>query len=104
MNIGVAGEWAVGDAGARAEARSPSSVAGAITQFVWVDVDGDIDARFERAKAAGAHVVQEPADQFYGSRTYRVLDPEGHVWNFREQTRQVPREEMEQASGLTFEQ
>lgn len=41
----------------------------------------DCDATFEQAKAAGATVVNEPEDQFYGHRTFRVLDPEGYEWN-----------------------
>ena len=43
-----------------------------------------------------------PADQFYGARTYRAMDPEGHIWNFTEEVRVVSTEEMERASGLTF--
>jgi hypothetical protein len=42
----------------------------------------------------------EPEDQFYGDRTYRAVDPEGHVWTFAQTVRQVTREEAEQASGL----
>src|SRR5262245_48639706 len=38
--------------------------------WVYVAVDGDVDAHFERAKAAGAEVVRGPTDQDYGSRDY----------------------------------
>jgi PhnB protein len=44
---------------------------------VYVD---DVDRHFDRAKAAGASIVSEPQDGFWGGRTYRALDPEGHRW------------------------
>lgn len=40
----------------------------------------DVDAHFERTKAAGATILSEPTDQDYGQREYGVKDPEGHVW------------------------
>jgi len=42
----------------------------------------DVDAHFERARAGGAEIVQEPADQEYGDRRYDAKDPEGHIWFF----------------------
>ena len=42
----------------------------------------DVDAHHARAKAAGATVLAEPEDQFYGDRTHRAVDPEGHRWTF----------------------
>jgi uncharacterized glyoxalase superfamily protein PhnB len=42
----------------------------------------DVDARFERAVAAGADVVRPLNDTDYGSREFSVRDPEGHVWSF----------------------
>ena len=82
---------------------SPASVGGKNTQSVHVHLAGDIDAHCERARAAGAVILQEPADQFYGDRTYRARDPEGHVWTFGQTVRYVGREEAEQASGLKIE-
>jgi uncharacterized glyoxalase superfamily protein PhnB len=43
---------------------------------------GEVDAHYERAKAAGAEINEEPADQEYGDRRYTATDPEGHVWFF----------------------
>jgi PhnB protein len=51
------------------------------TALVHVYVD-DVDAHFERAKAAGAEIVMEPTDQEYGDRRYDAKDPEGHFWSF----------------------
>lgn len=45
-------------------------------------VTEDPDALFERARAAGARVVQELHDTDYGSRDFAVRDPEGVYWNF----------------------
>jgi uncharacterized glyoxalase superfamily protein PhnB len=42
----------------------------------------DVDAHYERVKAAGAQVESEPADQPYGLREYGVRDPENHRWWF----------------------
>jgi uncharacterized glyoxalase superfamily protein PhnB len=68
-----------------------------------VHVADDIDGHCERARAAGAVILQEPTDQFYGARTYRARDPEGHVWTFDQFVRTVTREEAEAASGLKIE-
>ena len=45
----------------------------------------------------------EPADQFYGDRTYMARDPEGHAWSFAQTVRYVTREEAEKASGLKID-
>jgi catechol 2,3-dioxygenase-like lactoylglutathione lyase family enzyme len=39
----------------------------------------DIDAAFERVRAAGAEIVQEPTDQFWGVRDFAVRDPSGNL-------------------------
>lgn len=48
---------------------------------IYLAVD-DLDARYERAKAAGAEILMEPTDQDYGSRDFICLDPEGNMWSF----------------------
>jgi uncharacterized glyoxalase superfamily protein PhnB len=91
--IMIGGEWADWT-------RSPASVGGANTQNTHVYLERDIDAHCERARAAGAVIAAEPGDQFYGDRTYRAVDPEGHVWTFAQHVRDVSRAEAEQAIGL----
>ena len=44
----------------------------------------DVDAHFARARAGGATIVAEPANE-HGQRRYRALDPEGHKWIFAQQ-------------------
>jgi len=88
----IGGEW-------EARMRSPRSANGINTQAIHVDVERDIDGHCEKARAAGAVVVQEPENQFYGARTYRALDLEGHMWTFAQFVRDVSREEAEKAIG-----
>ena len=85
-----------------ARIRSPLSLDGVNTQFFRVSVE-DIDAHCAQARAAGAQITQAPADQFYGERTYRALDLEGHVWNFTQPVAEVAPEEMERSMGLKIE-
>ena len=54
---------------------------GGVHSQVWCEVD-DVDAHYQRARAAGAVVLNEPVNQDYGYRTYRAIDPEGHRWYF----------------------
>ncbi|MBO0852180.1 MAG: VOC family protein [Nocardia sp.] len=79
--------------------RSPAGAGGANTQFVAVHLPGDLDSHCERARNAGAQIVAEPEDQFYGDRVYRVLDPEGHCWRFSAHVRDVSKAEAEAAIG-----
>ena len=46
--------------------------------YCYVD---DTDAHFARAKAGGATITAEPANE-HGNRMYRAMDPEGHRWIF----------------------
>ena len=45
---------------------------------LWAYVD-DCDAAVGRLRAAGVTVVEEPADQPWGERVARVLDPDGNL-------------------------
>ena len=94
--IMIGGEWADYTA-------SPASIGGKNTQGLHVNLDSDIDAHCATARAAGAEIEQEPADQFYGDRTYRARDPEGHVWTFAQTMRPFSPEESEKATGLKIE-
>jgi len=82
---------------------SPANTGGRNTQILHVHLEEDIDAHCARAREAGAEILQEPADQFYGDRTYRARDPEGHVWTFAKNVRPFSVEESEKATGLKIE-
>jgi uncharacterized glyoxalase superfamily protein PhnB len=62
--------------------------------LVYVD---DVDRHCARARQAGAAIVQEPSDQFYGDRTYTARDPEGQEWFFHTHVRDVSDAEMQAA-------
>jgi uncharacterized glyoxalase superfamily protein PhnB len=51
-----------------------------VTGGNYVAVD-DLDAHYERAKGAGAEIVQELVDDGFGRR-YSAHDLEGHLWIF----------------------
>ena len=82
---------------------SPASVGRKNTQTIHVHLPDGLDAHCTRARAAGAEIIHEPEDQFYGDRTYMACDPEGHVWSFAQTVRHVSREEAEKASGLKID-
>jgi PhnB protein len=54
---------------------------GHATQNLYVDV-ANVDRHYAEAVKAGARIVEEPKDTFYGARRYGAEDPEGHVWYF----------------------
>lgn len=81
--------------------RSPASIGGKNTQTVHVHLEQDIDAHCERARKAGAAILMEPETQFYGDRTYRARDPEGHIWTFGQTIKQVSPEEWDKESGFS---
>jgi uncharacterized glyoxalase superfamily protein PhnB len=80
--------------------RSPRSIGGKNTQTVHIQITTDVDAHCERARSAGAEILVEPQTQFYGDRTYRCRDPEGHIWTVSQTVETVSREEAEKTSGL----
>jgi uncharacterized glyoxalase superfamily protein PhnB len=60
---------------------APPLEGSSVGQGIYVYVE-DVDAHFERARAGGARVVYPPEDTEWGTRPYRVLDPEGYEWSF----------------------
>jgi catechol 2,3-dioxygenase-like lactoylglutathione lyase family enzyme len=46
----------------------------------------DCDATFEKLRAAGAEVLQEPMDQFWGVRDCAFRDPAGNALRFQQRT------------------
>ncbi|WP_454831768.1 VOC family protein [Pseudoxanthomonas wuyuanensis] len=70
----AASEWA-------GEIVQPADIGMKQTQSPCVIVT-DADAHYDRAKAAGAEIVIDIADQAYGGRGYSCRDLEGHLWWF----------------------
>jgi hypothetical protein len=82
----------VGDADAPFSAPSPPSGA-SVGLDVYVD---NVDQLGDRAARAGAEVLQEPTDMFYGDRSVMLRDPFGHVWAFLKHVEDLTPTEIEQ--------
>jgi uncharacterized glyoxalase superfamily protein PhnB len=65
--------------------------AGAAGLVMKVYVEG-VDRHFARAKAEGATIIAQPQDGFWGGRTYRALDHEGHRWEISQRGRDLAAE------------
>lgn len=91
--IMIGNEWSENHA-------SPASIGARNTQSVHIYIAADVDAHCDRAKTAGAQILAEPETQFYGARTYRCRDPEGHIWTVSADVEVVSTDEMEKRSGL----
>jgi uncharacterized glyoxalase superfamily protein PhnB len=89
MRVGGDSEIMMGDPGGDFQSPKRGRYIGAQIH-VYVD---DVDAHFEHARAAGAEIVNEPEDQFYGDRRYDAKDPEGHLWTFAQQVKQLAPED-----------
>lgn len=50
-----------------------------VTIYVYC---ADVDALVARARTAGASILSEPADMFWGDRMASLADPEGYRWAF----------------------
>ena len=90
MKVGSEGRIFMGDPGGDFE--GPRKL-GRETVGIYVEVDDDVDARFERAREAGATIREEPTDQDYGERRFTAEDLEGHVWYFARPIKDVAPEE-----------
>lgn len=51
------------------------------TQSLTVFID-DVEAHYQRAKSAGARIVEEPHETVYGEFQYAAHDLDGHHWLF----------------------
>lgn len=80
--------------------RSPKSIGLKCTQSVHMHLQENIDAHCEKARKAGAQIIAESETQFYGDRTYRAKDPEGHIWTFSQTVEAMTPEEWDRNSGL----
>ena len=81
----VHAELALGDAivmmGTAGVGREPFRSLPAGGTLVYCSLD-EVDALYERAKAAGAEIAMELHETEYGSRDFTVRDPEGNLWAF----------------------
>ena len=65
---------------------------GVVTQLIKLRVP-DVDTAFERAREAGAEVLEDLRTWEYGERSGVVEDPAGHRWELTQSVRDVEPEE-----------
>ena len=78
---------------------SPATFGGRSTQSVHVQLQSGLDELCARARAAGAKIEREPADQPYGDRVFTCRDVEDHPWSFGQTVQTLSVAQMEQATG-----
>lgn len=80
--------------------RNPKAVGGTtVTLHRFVE---DADAAINRAREAGATVIMEPADMFWGDRYGTITDPFGHQWSFSTRQKNLTPEEIDKAAKAFF--
>jgi PhnB protein len=79
---------------------SPLAIGGTAT-VLQIETD-DAEAAWKRAVDAGAEVLHELAEQFWGERQGQLTDPFGHRWNIGQRIRDVPRDEVVAAAARIF--
>jgi PhnB protein len=78
--------------------RRPDDLGGvSVALKIYVD---DVDEHFRRAKGAGATILSEPEDGFWGGRIYRATDLGGHHWEFSQRGRDLDPGEWRLPPGL----
>ena len=63
----------------------------------------DVDAMTKQAADAGATIIMEPIDQFYGERSAKVRDPFGHEWLLGSHIEDLTAEEIQRRFSAMFE-
>jgi PhnB protein len=75
-------------------ASKPPQADGSSPVVLHVYLEG-VDKAMQRAVAAGGKVLIPVANQFYGDRSGRFMDPFGHVWIVSTHVEDVAPEEMQ---------
>ena len=80
--------------------QTPKEVGGTtVAIFLFVE---DVDAVVQDAADAGATIIMQPEDQFWGDRLGQVIDPFGHVWQIATRVEEPTPEEIEARSREIF--
>ena len=80
--------------------QSPTTLGGTtVSILVYVP---DVDAFAAHAVAAGATLARPVQDQFYGDRSCRLVDPEGHNWSFATHIEDVSHEKIQSRAQKMF--
>jgi uncharacterized glyoxalase superfamily protein PhnB len=71
-----------------------AGVRDAMPAFLYLYLD-DADTAYRRALEAGAIVIEEPQDMFYGDRRATVRDPFGNIWQIATHKEDLTLEEIQ---------
>ena len=82
------------------KSRTPEAFGGC-PATLHINVD-DTDATVERARKAGATVLMEPADMFWGDRFAKLKDPFGYSWSITAPLSQPMSEDAKKAQLAAF--
>ncbi len=74
------------------EGRATPGELGCGTQSLTVFVE-DVEGHFQRAKVAGAKILEEPHETVYGEFQYAAMDLDGHHWLFSRHAKDLSPEE-----------
>ncbi len=80
---------------------SEAGVRDAMPAFLYLYLE-DTDGAYRRALAAGATVIEEPADMFYGDRRATVKDPFGNIWQIATHKEDLSLEEIRKRAQDAF--
>jgi uncharacterized glyoxalase superfamily protein PhnB len=103
LTFGDGAIYVVGPSNIAHGAVAPAAAGGRVTGTTHLNLTEGLDAHCERARAAGAKIEREPADQPYGDRVYTCEDLEGHKWSFGQPVKAMTVAEMEAATGRKIE-
>ena len=81
-------------------ARSAKSMGGSpVSLMIYIK---DVDAAFAKARSAGAKVVMQVADQFWGDRFGQLEDPFGLRWSMATRTKDMTPKQLSAAQDAFF--
>jgi PhnB protein len=83
------------------DARGPVAIGGTpVSLMLYFE---NCDTIFNRAVSAGARVLRQVQDQFYGDRAGTVVDPFGHKWTIATHKEDVSPEEVQKRAAAMFD-
>jgi len=85
LRIGEAMIMVHGEAAHLASRAPPADGSSPVVVYLYGE---EVDAVMERATAAGARILLPAANQSWGDRVGRLVDPAGHVWNIATRIRE----------------
>lgn len=66
--------------------------------MIYVAEDADLDAYYADVKARGVAIAEPIADQYWGDRSFTVLDPDGYVLSLCKTVKQMSPDEIAAAA------